>query len=267
VREPSARGIWQWRWALLIYWGGAAVLAIWIIILLVEQPARGYTDHPAVVGGGIVLFFAAGAVSTGVLYQRRSALALIAATVTTTVTFITAWFNLTVFIHHLAHQFIYSLIYVPEMLFLAWVAVRVLRAATAGGSLPRWVPWICFAVPVLILPWSFAVLISLPAILEVHRLRVAWTGLDLFELTAMIAIGVFIRHDSPKLAVGAAALGALLCCDAWFDVLTSTGIDQLLGLALAAVELPLAMYSLVLATQVVRSWGSRMRPSDTRDRL
>ncbi len=91
----------------------------------------------------------------------------------------------------------------------------------------------------------------------VHRLRLVWTGLDLFELAAMVATGIFIRRFSPDIAVSTAAIGTLLTCDAWFNVTASTGSDQLVGIALAFVEVPIAIFSFVLAVQDVHQWGGQ----------
>jgi hypothetical protein len=92
-------------------------------------------------------------------------------------------------------------------------------------------------------------------------MRVVWTGLDVFELAAMIATGYFIRRGSPWLTLSASVVGGLLCCDVWFNVLSASGADLALGIALAFIELPLAIYSFALAAREVRGWS----PPSSRD--
>lgn len=92
-------------------------------------------------------------------------------------------------------------------------------------------------------------------------MRVAWGGLDLFELAAMLVTVYCLRRGSPWVVVTASVVGGLLCSDAWVDVMTSSGLDQALGVALAFIELPLAAYSLALAARAARAWGTRAVPS------
>jgi hypothetical protein len=131
--------------------------------------------------------------------------------------------------------------------------------------MPHWVGGACFAFPALSALWIVGSRVvdavfygnTLSTVVEARQLRVAWGGLDLFELAAMLVTVYCIRRGSPWMVVAASVVGGLLCCDAWVDVMTSSGLDQALGVALAFVELPLAAYSLALAARVARAWGER----------
>jgi hypothetical protein len=89
---------------------------------------------------------------------------------------------------------------------------------------------------------------------ELHNLRLFWTGLDLFELIGMAATGWFLYRRSPYVAVSAMVTAALLFSDAWFNVVTTVHIAHRAALVMALVEVPLAIYSVIIAGREVRSW-------------
>lgn len=71
----------------------------------------------------------------------------------------------------------------------------------------------------------------------------------------MLVTGWLIRRDWPWLTLSASVVGGLLCCDAWFNLLSTSGFDLALGVALACVELPLAIYSFALAAREACRWS------------
>lgn len=260
---PDARGI--WRFAIPVYRGSAIALIPWILGLIIVQPSAGYAYHLDWVGLGIVVLLTAGALTMGVLCTLRSHQTVLAATFMATVAFVTAWFSALTLIRHTKTLFIAWLIFVPLICLMAWVAVRVVRSRDAQWNVPRWVGKACFAFPAMSVLGTVGAIVanaviyqnSLSPVVEARRLRVAWSGLDLFELAAMLITVYFLRRNSPWLAVSATVIGGLLCCDAWVNVVTSSGLDQALGIVLACIELPLATYSLALAARAVRSWRRR----------
>lgn len=260
---PDASGI--WRFAIPVYRGGAIALIPWIIGLVVVQPRTGYAYHLDWVGLGIVALLTVGTLTTGVLCTLRSHQAVLAATFMATVAFVTAWFSALTLIRHSKTLFVAWIIFAPLTCLMAWVAVRVVRSRDSQWNVPGWVGRACFAFPAFsvlgTIGYAFANAViyqnRLSPVVEAHRLRVAWSGLDLFELAAMVVTAHLIRRSSPWLVVGATVICGLLCCDAWVNVMTSSGLDQALGIALAFIELPLAVYSLALAAREVRSWGRR----------
>lgn len=116
---------------------------------------------------------------------------------------------------------------------------------------------------VILLPWTIHLAGTLPDRHGSDQWRVAWVGFDVALLccfTAAAWLGLRRRRSAvPVLA----ATAALLCCDAWFDVLLGWGgPDQWTSLALAAlVELPLAMFllaqarTLLISNQPRRPWS------------
>lgn len=262
---PDATGI--WRFAIPVYRGGAIVLIPWIIVLVIVQPRAGYAYNLNWVALGIVVLLTVGALAMGILCAQRSSLAALAATFMATVAFVTAWFCALTLIRHTKSLFLAWIIFTPLTCLMAWVAVRVVRSRDARWSVPRWVGSACFTFPAFSVLGTIGAALAnvviyqnrLSPVVEAHRLRTAWSGLDVFELVAMLVTAYLIRRGSPWLVVGATVICGLLCCDAWVNVMTSSGLDQTLGIALAFIELPLAAYSLALAAREARSWGKARR--------
>ena len=248
-----------------MYQGAAVALVPWIIGLLIIQPRAGLVYHLDWVGLGMLAMLTAGALATGIFCAIRSYQAALAATFMATVAFVTAWFSDLTLIRHTKTLFVAWLIFAPLTCLMAWVAVRVVRSRDARWNVPRWVGNACLAFPALSVLGTVGCVVAnaviyqnrISPVVEAHRLRVAWSGLDLCELAAMLVTVYFLRRGSPWLVVSATVIGGLLCCDAWVNVMTASGLDQALGIALACIELPLAVYSLALAAREVGSWGRR----------
>jgi len=67
-------------------------------------------------------------------------------------------------------------------------------------------------------------------------------GFDIGLGVALTSTAVMVARRSPYAEVTATITGTLLCCDAWFDVLTSRGVSDIAQAAASAllIELPLA---------------------------
>jgi hypothetical protein len=107
---------------------------------------------------------------------------------------------------------------------------------------PRWATALLAVVAVLLVPWILYLTFTLPSRHLTFHYDVAWVGFDV-ALTASIAATAWATvRGSQWLVPLAAATGTMLCCDAWFDVVTSqAGTEVLEAVAEAALaELPLA---------------------------
>lgn len=124
----------------------------------------------------------------------------------------------------------------------------------------RWLlpPWIAPAFVfcgLLLLPWAFFLIITLPPNYTANHWRFAWGGFDIALALALSATAVAVARRSPFAEVGAAITGTLLICDAWFDVVTSRTSGELLsaGLEAGLVELPLAILCFWMAFNLARA--------------
>ena len=109
-------------------------------------------------------------------------------------------------------------------------------------NLPRWMKLLLAGVAVGLVPWILYLTFSLPSRHVTFHYDVAWIGFDV-GLTASFAATAWAAFRGSRWLVPlAAATGTMLCCDAWFDVVTSrSGGEMWEAVAEAALaELPLA---------------------------
>jgi hypothetical protein len=132
------------------------------------------------------------------------------------------------------------------------------RAALRKGH-GRWLipPWIAPAFllcAIVLVPWTAFLFFALPRHYVANHWQLAWGGFDIGLGLALAATAVAVAR-SPFAEVTAAVAGTLLVCDAWFDVLTSRGMSDLVQAAAAAalVELPLAALCFWMATNLARA--------------
>ena len=125
--------------------------------------------------------------------------------------------------------------------------------------LARWIVPVYALLAVGLVPWIVWLAWTLPERSVSAHYRLGWVGFDVLLCGALARTAWLAWRRSPFVVNVASATAALLVVDAWFDVTTSPGGDDLLASAVAAigVELPLAVFSLVLAAraqiQIARS--------------
>jgi hypothetical protein len=126
------------------------------------------------------------------------------------------------------------------------VAEQVLPQDT---RLVRWAAPLFLGCAVILLPWIVVTALTLPSRQVSHNYGLAWAGYDVVLLIGLVWTAACSLRRSRRLPIAAAATGALLGADAWFDVLTSPGgwdLAQAIALSLLA-ELPLAAVCFWLA--------------------
>jgi hypothetical protein len=108
--------------------------------------------------------------------------------------------------------------------------------------LPRWVPRLLALVAIGLVPWTLWLTFSLPSRHITDDYDLAWVGFDIALAAAFGATAWATLRVSEWLVPLAAVTGTMLVCDAWFDIVTSSGGKDRLQAILEAVfgELPLA---------------------------
>jgi hypothetical protein len=108
--------------------------------------------------------------------------------------------------------------------------------------LPGWVTTILVVVAIGLVPWILYLTFTLPSRHVTFHYDLAWVGFDVGLSASFAATAWATVRGSQWLVPLAAVTGTMLCCDAWFDVVTSQpGTELWEAVAEAAVaELPLA---------------------------
>src|SRR4029079_6134165 len=114
--------------------------------------------------------------------------------------------------------------------------------APSRRRIPRRIALMLGTIAVLLVPWTLWLTFTLPTRHVTHHYRVAWVGFDVFLAAAFAATAIAALRASEWLQPLAALTGPMLLCDAWFDVVTSSGGDELGRAVFEALfaELPLA---------------------------
>jgi hypothetical protein len=108
--------------------------------------------------------------------------------------------------------------------------------------LPRWMTMLLGLVAIGLVPWTLYLTFTLPSRHLTFHYDLAWVGFDVALAGAFAATAWATLRGLPWLVPLAAVTATMLCCDAWFDVVTSQpGSELWEAIAEAALaELPLA---------------------------
>jgi hypothetical protein len=108
--------------------------------------------------------------------------------------------------------------------------------------LPRWLGPFLLLTALALGPWTLYLTYSLPSRHLARHYDLAWVGFDVALLASFAITGWVAMHPSKWLVPAAAVTGTMLLCDAWFDVITSSGGSEQIESILEAcfAELPLA---------------------------
>jgi hypothetical protein len=260
------------RFAMVVFGGGAILLAPWIVVLYLSQPqvAGGY--HLRLTSLGMSVFTIVGLLMAAVAFRKQRPNAVVWIGSAATYLFISAWFD-TITANHrpVTVAFIYEFwVKVPLIAYSIWFALKATRNRGTRGSVPRWFPILCVVAVVVLIPLFIIVASVAPRTAQLHNLRLFWTGLDIFELIGMALTGWCLFRRSRYVAVTATITGTLLFSDAWFNFVTTVGKQHRAAFVMALVEVPASFYSFVIARREIYSWSVTTAddslPADNEDR-
>jgi len=102
--------------------------------------------------------------------------------------------------------------------------------------------------------WIIVLLFTLHRSFHAHYWRLAWVGFDIVLLFGFASIGWAFWRGRQIVIACLLVTGALLCCDAWFDVILDLGTSgQWESVASAlVVELPIAFLMFAAARRLIR---------------
>lgn len=258
IRSDASNGCtdripWEERYLKWLFWAGAAGLAPWIVYLYLSQIQSAPVHHVHLLAVGLVLAIVLGVLLTAWMYWEGFTLTVIAASFAATTGFVSAWFRLltqTADPRWAGGIPVFLAIVVAVVVLCVIVIRSELSEPPKTRAHARWLP---IALAITVLPLVPPLFIDLAAMAPVQigdRLRIAWTGLDVFEFLAMGATGFALHRRLATAVVPAAITGALLVCDAWINVIPATAAARPEAIALAFVEVPLAGLSFWTAARV-----------------
>ncbi len=113
---------------------------------------------------------------------------------------------------------------------------------------------------VLLIPWTAYLALTLPERAVAVHYDLAWVGFDVM-LVAVLAAAAYAAFRRPRwLPVWASSAATMLVVDAWFDIVTSRGVDRFEAVVMALlVELPVAVACIWLASEVQALTHWRLR--------
>ncbi|MGA2210514.1 MAG: hypothetical protein ABSH30_12840 [Acidimicrobiales bacterium] len=242
-----------------VYFVAAAFLVPWIAVLLRTQHREVLNHHSRLLWLLIGVLMVAGMLSTGCLARIESRYTVIAATFTATFLFVDAWFNVLTSVGLLRALLVgFAIVVQLPISVVSLVLARRVTLQRGGAHVaPRLTSVAFMAGAVLLVPFTLRrIARTTPIQIGFHQ-RIAWSGLDVFELAGLLVTGWCVRQRAPWMAMAGVATGTLLMSDAIFNIVTASSSTVFAALAMAAIgELPLCVLSFALAIREVRSWGT-----------
>ena len=187
------------RVAVLVYGGGAILLAPWIVVPALSQKQEyRRLPPPAVVTGNVSIHSGRARpdgdhVSSAVSWRGRAD--LIGGDVPLHLRLVN-----TITVKHaplaiaLAYDVFVKLVF-PTIVLALWLALRMARDRGAHSLVPAWVPTAFVAARVLLVPWFVAVLLLIQRTNELHNLRLPGPALTSLSWSA--------RQQADGICIGA----------------------------------------------------------------
>ena len=239
---------WAERHLQWLFWACAAVLTPWVVFLFVTQVPRAEAHKIGPLAAGLILAIIAGLLLTAWTYHRGSPLSVMAASFTAAATFISAWFR--ALTQTGGSRWAGAIpLFLVMVVVIVGLCVLVIRRDLTARTAARWLPIVLTVAAVALVPTLVVVLTVVPEAQTAHHLKLAWTGLDVFEVVALAATGFAWQRRSAMTAVPATMAGTLLVCDAWINIVPAHGAAVYEAIAMAFIELPLAGLSFWVATR------------------
>ena len=218
--------------------------------------------YGATTAGGLMMIMIAGTLLTAWTYRRGSPLAVVAASFTAAAIFITAWFRTLTQLGGGQHRFGLIPVFLALNAVVIALCVAAVRSDFSRRTPARWLPTALVVATLALVPFLVLRLnVTTAAVQTAHHLKIAWTGLDVFEVAALAATAFTLQRRPAVTAVPAAVTSALLTCDAWINVVPAHGAAFYEAIAMAFVELPLAALSFWVALRHPAPVGSWRRSS------
>jgi len=139
-----------------------------------------------------------------------------------------------------------------------------LPSLTAGNRRRRRFVVIMTIATLGLIPWVIVLAVTLPKHYIAGHWTLTWVGFDLGLLTSLGLTSYFAWRRRQAVIALAFISAAILTCDAWSDITTSSGtVDVVVAIVFAVlVELPLACMLFAVAHQLLAAATAQARRSD-----
>jgi hypothetical protein len=126
---------------------------------------------------------------------------------------------------------------------------------------PKWVILAYGFMGLCMIPWTIYLGYSLPRRNLAPHWDIAWVGLDIFIITALLGNALFAVLKSKFLVISLIVTSTLLFLDAWFDVASArAGRPLIVAISEALIfELPLALISFSVAWNLITNLDFKSR--------
>jgi hypothetical protein len=245
--ETAVPRTWDLRWALLFAAAGV-LLVPWIVVLALVQPRVAPVGDLALAAGGAMTATVVGLLASAVLLLAGSRSLVVTASATAAIALCTGFFHVVTGTasNPRAAAFATLVVVVPVAVLCIVVARR--RPGRSRTAVRLLAVLFVLAAAATVLAWAGAAAAGFDA-QYAHHLKLAWVGLDIAEAAVLLTTAAALRWHPARVAPAAAAAGALLCCDVWFNVVGAVGEARTEAIQMAFVSLPLAAVAFVLAVR------------------
>ncbi|HEY2192218.1 MAG TPA: hypothetical protein VGH76_07930 [Actinomycetospora sp.] len=247
--ETAEPRVWDLRWSLLFVAAGV-LLVPWIVVLAVVQPRVAPVGDLALAAGGATAAIAVGLLASAVLVLTGSRFLVLTTSATATVALCTGFFHVVTGTasNPRAAAFATLLVVAP----VALLCVLAARRGPGGSATVDRLLAVLFVLGAVAaaLAWARAAAAGFDA-QYAHHLKLAWVVLDVAEAAVLLTTAAALRWHPARVPAAAAASGALLCCDVWFNVVGAVGEARTAAIQMAFVSLPLAVVAFLLGVRAV----------------
>ncbi|NJC64705.1 hypothetical protein HC028_09340 [Planosporangium flavigriseum] len=131
---------------------------------------------------------------------------------------------------------------------------------------PWWIAPVFALLALVTAPWTVYLAVTLPQDIRTRNYRIAWVGFDIGLMVLLLLTAILAYRGQRHMVMTATATATALVIDAWFDMVTSPGGDELIVAVATALcgELPLTVLCLWIALQVDRLIARRLAQLERR---
>jgi hypothetical protein len=236
-------------WSILF--GLAGVLLVpWIVVLYFVQPRSAAVDDLPLAATGAILTITLGLLVSAAAALVGSPYLVMTTAATGQIALCTGFFHLVTGTAYHPHAAAFTTVLALGPIVVLCGALAWRRAEPRPRS-PVLAAVLVAAALAALLAWAGSRSAHDPVDIAKH-LKITWMTLDVAEAVTLLGTAAALRWRPGLVPATAAAAGALLCCDVWFNVVGAVGQARTEAVQMAFVSIPLAVAAFVVGIGEVR---------------